>query len=84
MTQATREKLARALIDNMHPIDEDVTEIYEVAWGEVETLEPLIDDIEEQGYLRGRFQGLLEQAYLLHRLEEWAKLGGPKAGAKMP
>jgi hypothetical protein len=58
MTQANRERVMKMLLGNI-PVDI----LQEFCAQETLLLEPIIDDIEKQAYLRGRFETLLEYAY---------------------
>ena len=54
MTEANRKRIYEALLQGVQ-----IGELEAVAADEVETLEPIIDDIEQQAEARGRLQTLL-------------------------
>jgi hypothetical protein len=58
MTQSDRERIMKILVGNI-----PVAAILDFCARETMLLEPVIDDIEKQAYLRGRFETLLEYAY---------------------
>ena len=64
MIEAHRKRLLAAL---MQDCPSDLKEIEELCLDDLKRMEPIIDDIEKQAEMRGRFQALLEQA------EHWGK-----------
>lgn len=58
MTDRDRERIHAALLQGLR-----VGELEAVTADDVEAIEPIVDDIEHQAELRGRFQTLLETAW---------------------
>jgi hypothetical protein len=60
MKQQVRDRLFKALMGKISP--EDQLELAEIVSEDVDALEPVIDDLLEQAFARGKFEAYLEQA----------------------
>ena len=65
MTEVTRQKIIDTL---MYGCPGELTALVEMCAEDADRLAPIIDDLERQAELRGRFQALLQQ------LDTWGKV----------